>query len=192
MLNACSFRKLKESKYKSPLTTTIVNNPDILLAIYLDSLFLPLNEISIVWDKRMLGHILRGYREIIYHVEKLSKQKGIKIRIIVESSENSVYFLTSLRYCDIRCLNNIQDNFQISDNRICIMPLFNPLDKEPDRILLSNSKYMINRKQSLFYTLWEKAKPLSKESISQLNERTQNLKKDQQNLINPYIQEIGV
>jgi hypothetical protein len=172
--------------------TTIVNDPDILLAIYLDSLILPSNELSIVWDKRMLGHILKGYREIIYHVEKLSKQKGIKFRVIVESSENSVYFLTSLRYCDIRCLNDIQDNFQISDNRICIKPLFNPLDKEPDRILLSNSKYVINRKQSLFYILWEKAKPLSKESISQLNERTENLKKDQQNLINPYIQEIGV
>jgi hypothetical protein len=140
--------------------TTIVNNPDILLAIYLDSLILPLNELSIVWDKRMFGHILKGYREIIHHVEKLSKQKGIKFRVIVESSENSVYFLTSLRYCDIRCLNDIQDNFQISDNRICIKPLFNPRDKKPDRILWSNSKYMINRKLSLFYNLWEKAKPI--------------------------------
>ena len=163
MLTPCSFRKLKESTYKFPLMTTIVNNPDILLAIYLDSLILPLNELSIVWDKRMFGHILKGYREIIHHVEKLSKQKGIKFRVIVESSENSVYFLTSLRYCDIRCLNDIQDNFQISDNRICIKPLFNPLNKDPDRILWSNSEYMINRKQSLFHSLWEKAKPLSRE-----------------------------
>ena len=160
VLTPCSFRKLKESTYKFPLLTTIVNNPDILLAIYLDSLILPLNELSIVWDKRMFGHILKGYREIIHHVEKLSKQKGIKFRVILESSENSDYFLTSLRYCDIRCLNHIQDNFQISDNRICIKPLFNPRDKEPDRILWSNSKYMINRKQSLFYNLWEKAKPI--------------------------------
>ena len=163
MLNACSFRKLKESKYNIPLITTIVSNPDILLAIYLDSLILPISELSIVWDKKMLDQIVKGYREIIYHVEKLSKQKGVKLRVIVEPSENSVYFLTSLRYCDISCLNDIQENFQISDNRICIKPLFNPRDKEPDRILWSNSKYMINRRQSLFFNLWERAKPLSRE-----------------------------
>src|SRR6476619_6428802 len=102
MLNPCSFRKLKESNYKFPPITTIVNNPDILLAIYLDSLILPISELSIVWDKKMLDHIMKGYREIIYHVEKLSKQKGIKFHVIVESCENSIYFLTSLRYCDIR------------------------------------------------------------------------------------------
>ena len=149
MLNPCSFRKLKESNYKFPPITTIVNNPDILLAIYLDSLILPISELSIVWDKKMLDHIMKGYRETIYHVEKLLKQKGIKFHVIVESCENSIYFLTSLRYCDIRCLKDIQENFQISDDRICIKPLFNPLNKEPDRILWSNSKYMINRKQSL-------------------------------------------
>jgi len=163
MLSLCSFRKLKESKYTFPPITTIVNNPDILLAIYLDSLILPIEQLSIVWDKKILDYIMKGYREIIYHVEKLSKQKGIKFRVIVEASEDSVYFLISLKYSDIRCLNDIQDNFQISDNRIFIKPLFNTLSEQPDRILWSNSKHMINRKQSLFYNLWEKAKPLSRE-----------------------------
>ena len=166
MLTPCSFRKLKESKYQFPLTTTIVNNPDILLAIYLDSLNLPVNELSIVWDKRMLIYIMKNYREIILHVEKLSKQKGIKFRVIVELNEDIDCFLTSLRYCDLRYLDNIQENFQISDNRICIIPLFNTLNEQLDQILWSNSKYMINQKQSLFYSLWKKAKPLSRERIS--------------------------
>jgi len=164
MLTPCSFRKLKESKYQFPLTTTIVNNPDILLAIYLDSLNLPVNELSIVWDKRMLIYIMKNYREIILHVEKLSKQKGIKFRVIVELNEDIDCFLTSLRYCDLRYLDNIQENFQISDNRICIIPLFNTLNEQLDQILWSNSKYMINQKQSLFHSLWKKAKPLSVEN----------------------------
>ena len=38
MLSRYLFRKLKDSKYKYPRVTSIVSNPDILLAIYLDSL----------------------------------------------------------------------------------------------------------------------------------------------------------
>ena len=163
MLNSWLFRKLKESKYRFPLTTTIVNNPDIMLAIYLDSLNLPINELNIVWDERMLNYIMKNYREIIRHVEKLSKQKGIKFRVIVELNDYIDCFLISLRYCDIRCLDNIHENFQISDNRICIIPSFNTLDEQLNQILWSNSKYMINQKQSLFYNLWERAKPLSRE-----------------------------
>ena len=162
MLNSWLFRKLKESKYRFPVTTTIVTNPDIVLAIYLDSLNLPINELNIVWDERMLIHIMKNYREIIFHVEKLCKQKGIKFRVIVELNEDIDCFLISLRYCDIRHLDNIPESFQISDNRICIMPSFNTLDEQINQILWSNSKYMINQKQSLFYSLWERDKPLSR------------------------------
>ena len=163
MLSWYLFRKLQESKYKYPKITQIVSNPDILLAIYLDSLILPIHELNIVWGRRMLAYTMKYNREIILRVEKLSKEKGVKFRLIVEFNKEYASFLKSLKYCDKRYLANIKESFQISDNTVCVVPLFNKHDEQLNQILCSNSKHAVERKQSLFNSLWNMATPISLE-----------------------------
>ncbi|CAN5663188.1 hypothetical protein BH23THE1_BH23THE1_26610 [soil metagenome] len=160
MLRRYLFRKLKDSKYKYPKITQIVCNPDMLLAVYLDSLILPIHELNIVWDKRMLAYTMKYNREIIHRVEKLSKEKGVKFRVIVGFNKETASFVESLRYCDKRNLANIEESFQISDNTACVVPLFDKEDEQLNQILLSNSKYAVERKQSLFNSLWKMATPI--------------------------------
>lgn len=61
-----------------------MRDPDISLALYLDSLNIPIKEINIVWNNLTLVYHIRNFRELIYHVENLSKEKGIKFKVIVE------------------------------------------------------------------------------------------------------------
>jgi hypothetical protein len=155
-----SFRKLKESKYTYPETSQIVRDPDMLLAIYLDSLILPTHELTIVWDKRMLAYTMKYNREIILRVEKLSREKGVNIRIILEFSKDTASFVKSLRYCNKRHLANVEESFQISDNVMSVTPFLNKQEEQLDQILWSNSKYAVERKQSLFNSLWKMAIPI--------------------------------
>jgi hypothetical protein len=131
----------------------------MLLAIYLDSLFMPMHELTIVWDKCMLAYTMKYNREILLRVDKLSREKGVNFRIIVEFNKESASFVESLRYCNKRHLANIEQSFQISDNVMSVAPL-NIQEEQLDQILWSNSKYVVERKQSLFNSLWNMAIPI--------------------------------
>ena len=114
----------------------------------------------------MLAYAMKYYREMILHIENLSKEKGVKFRIIVEFSKANAPFLNSLRYCDKRHLNNIIESFQISDHTACVLHLFNKHHEQLDQILWTNCKYMVERKQILFNSLWKMATPVPFEKMS--------------------------
>ncbi|MDN5866787.1 MAG: hypothetical protein L0H55_05240 [Candidatus Nitrosocosmicus sp.] len=107
----------------------------------------------------MLSQIMKDFREIIFHVEKLSKEKGIKFRVIVDLNEENTWFLKSMNYCDIRQLDNITENLQLSDNKICVKPLFEQGQEQFSQILWSNSTSLVNQKQSQFEDLWKMTRP---------------------------------
>ncbi|HKR74470.1 MAG TPA: hypothetical protein VJR94_10210 [Candidatus Nitrosocosmicus sp.] len=158
-MDAVTYRKLKESGYKYPNLTTLVQDPEIMLALYLESLNLPVNELDILWDCQMITHIVRGFREVFFHVEKLSREKGIKFRIIVEMSEENAWFLKSMKYCEVRQLDTISENFQLIDTKICVKPMFEHNNEQFSQILWSNSKSLVNEKQNQFENLWKIAQP---------------------------------
>ncbi len=114
----------------------------------------------------MLAYAMKYYREIFLHIENLSKEKGVKFRIIVESSKENAPFLNSLRYCDKRHLNNIVESFQISDHIACEFHLFNKQHERLDEILWTNRRYLVERKQILFNSLWKMAIPVIFEKMS--------------------------
>ena len=66
LLDAVTYRKLKESGYKDPNLTTLVRDPELMLALYLESLNLPVNELDILWNCQMITHTMRGFREIFF------------------------------------------------------------------------------------------------------------------------------
>lgn len=159
LLDAITYRKLRESGFKKPNLTTVVQDPEIILALYLESLNLPLIELDILWNRRMITHIMKGFREVFFHVEKLSKEKGIKFRIIVESSEGITWFLKSMKYCEVKQLDTVPENFQLIDTKICIKPLFERDNEQFSQILWSNSILFVSEKQNQFEDLWKIARP---------------------------------
>ena len=154
-----TYLKLRKSGFKKPNLTTVVKDPEIILALYLESLNFPLNEPEILWNRRMITHIMKGFRGVFFHVEKLSKEKGIKFRIIVESSEGITSFLKSMKYREVKQLDTVPENFQLIDIKICIKPLFERDNEQISQILWSNSTLFVSEKQNQFEDHWKIARP---------------------------------
>ena len=159
LLDAVTYRKLKKSGFKDPNLTTLVRDPELMLALYLESLNLPLNELDVLWNRRMISHVMKGFREVFFHVERLSREKGIKFRIIVELSEGNAWFLKSMKYCEVRQLDTVLENFQLIDTMIFVKPMFEQDNEQFSQILWSNSTSFVNEKQNQFENLWKIAQP---------------------------------
>jgi hypothetical protein len=153
-------KKLKDSEYKQPVITTVLYNPDILLAILLDSFYLPLEQLNIIWNKMMFDFIMKYFRESIQRIEKECRRKDVEFKLIVQSSDENNKFLKSMRYCDKRHLDNVTESLQISDDRLYLKPLFNKFNEEPTHVILSNLPHLVTQKQHLFDNLWQIARPL--------------------------------
>ena len=161
VLDLGTFRELRKSGQRYPKLTIVIRNPDLVLALYLESLLLPLKELDVIWNQNMVAHIIKDFREIMFRVVKKSKKNGIKFRAVVEIDEGNTTFLKSMNYFEIRQLDSIKENLQITDNKICVKPLFDQDDEHFSQILWSNSEELVNQKKGLFENLWKVAIPIS-------------------------------
>jgi len=114
-----------------------------------------------VWDANVLNFIGKYFQEGIEYVEKLVRQNGIKIRMIVEATIENMDALDSLQYYDVRCLDDIKGNFGIFDNRAYMVCIFQKNSDKPDQTLWSNSKDLVDKQRVLFEKMWSMAVPLS-------------------------------
>ena len=97
-------------------------------------------------------------------VEQQAKEKGIKLRLIVEITKDNIDFINSLKYHEIRHLEGIRSNIGIFDNRAYMVAIFHKENIQPDQILFSNSKSLVEQQGYLFDNLWNMAIPLSVKS----------------------------
>jgi len=114
-----------------------------------------------VWDANVLNFIGKYFQEGMEYVEKLVKQNGIKIRMIVEATIENMNALDSLQYYDVRCLDDIKGNFGIFDNRAYMVCIFQKNSDKPDQTFWSNSKDLVDKQRMLFEKMWSMAVPLS-------------------------------
>jgi len=114
-----------------------------------------------VWDSNMLYFTMKYFKEEIDFAEKLVKERGIKMRIIIQTTKENIDYVSPIKYLDIRCLEDIRGNFGIFDNRAYMVYIFHRDSDKPDQTLWSNSKVLVNKQQALFEKLWEMATPLS-------------------------------
>lgn len=97
----------------------------------------------------MLAYTMKYNREIILRIEKLSREKSVNFKLISEINKETASFVESLRYCNKRHLAHLKESFQICDNVMSVTPFLNKQDGQLDQILWSNSKYAVERKQSI-------------------------------------------
>ena len=134
---------------------------EMMLAMSLDSINLANKGFDIVWDDIMFHFMKNEFKEGIMYADQRSKERGIKLRLIMEVTEENLSFLDSLQNYEIRHLSDLRGNFGIFDNRVYMVQIFNQSDDKPNQTLWSDSKVLVDKQQLLFDKLLVMAKPLA-------------------------------
>jgi hypothetical protein len=85
---------------------------DIMLEMVFHSMTIIEKGYDTVWDVNLFNFIARYFQEGMEYVEKLVKQNGIRIRLIVEVTLENIDSLDLLEYYDVRCLENIKGTLE--------------------------------------------------------------------------------
>ena len=156
-----TFRQLKESKYYHPVPTEVMFDQNMMLEMAAHSMTIIENGYDAVWDSNLLKFNSKYFREGIEFVGNLIKERGIYVRLVVEVTKENIDFIESINLHDIRCLDNLNGNFGIFDNRAYMVQIFHTKGDKIDQTLWSNSKVLVDEQQVLFEKLWSMAIPLS-------------------------------
>lgn len=115
---------------------------------------------DIVWDKTMFDFIWNFFKGGINLAEKMATEKKVNFRLIVEVTNQNMELIKSVKYHEIRHVDNIRGNFAILDGRAYMVQIFHKDDEPPSQAYFSNSKSLVKSQQSLFDRLWKIAIPL--------------------------------
>ena len=165
-----TFQKLKESNYYRPEITEVMFDHNMMLEMAVHSMSIVEKGYDSVWDANMINFISKYFTNGIAHMEGLVREKGIKLRLLVEVTKENMGFINSIRSHEIRYLSEINGNFGIFDNRAYMVFIFNTKSDRLDQTLWSNSKALVDKQQSIFNKLWETSMPLSKRTKELGNE----------------------
>jgi hypothetical protein len=111
-----------------------------------------------MWNKPMSIFIMKDFKEILLRMGRENGEKGVEFNLIVESTNDNENYFKSIRNCNVRFLDNIVENIQLCDNRVCVRPLLDERDENLSYIVWSNFQPLINQKQQLFDSLWKMCK----------------------------------
>jgi hypothetical protein len=132
-----------------------------MLLIASDSAKLAQEGYDMVWDTIMCRFIWNHYRDVTRFVEQLAKEKGFKLRLIVEITKDNVNFIDSMEYPEIKHLDGIRSKFGIFDRRAYMVAIFHEESSQSDQTFWSNSKILVDKQQTIFDKLWKMSIPLS-------------------------------
>ena len=116
---------------------------------------------DIVWDKVMIDFLRKYFKEGLQLLEDLANKRGLRRRLIAETTADNIEFVNSLSYSEIRHLDSLRGNFGIFDERAYIVQIFHKDTEKPDQAFWSNSITLVRKQQALFDDLWKMAIPLS-------------------------------
>lgn len=161
IVDESTFQQLKDSEHRHPEITEVIFDSAKMLEMGLIAINNAKYGFDIVWDKIMFNFLWLNFREGIYLAERQAEEKGTRLRLIVEVIKENVNFISSIKYHEIRHIDNIRSNFAILDNRAYMVQIFHKENEPPAQALFSNSKTLVENQQALFDRLWEIATPLA-------------------------------
>ena len=159
-MDELTFKQLKDSKYYHPEITEVMFDSSMMLEMVLDSFNIAEKGFNAVWDPIMYSFVYNYFKEGIHLLENQTKEKGIKLRVIVEITKENIEFIESLKHHEIRHLDGIRSNFGIFDNRAYMVYIFHRESDKPDQTYWSNSQVLVDKQNILFSKLWDMAVPL--------------------------------
>ena len=105
-------------------------------------------------------------------MEKLIEERGLRIRLIVETTPENKEFINNIKYYEIRHLDNIRTNFGIMDERDYMLWAFHEDGQKPEQAFFSNSISLVKKQQMLFDKIWKLGISLSERNRQLENEQT--------------------
>lgn len=156
-----TFRELMESKFHSPEITDVIYDFNQLEELILNSVKVVEKGFDTVWDKTMFNYHFKYLQNGFEALEKNIEERDLKIRLIVDASAENIHLLNSIKYYDIRHLDNVRVNFGILDERVYMIYFFNKETEKPEQGFLSNSKVLVDKQRQVFQKLWDIAIPIS-------------------------------
>ena len=155
-----TFQQLLESNQSFPEITDVVYDINQMEKLILDSVNMTKIGVDSVLDKTMFNFISNHLKEGFEEMEKLIKERNLKIRTIIETTPENVELVNSIKYYEIRHLDNLRGNFGITDNRTYMICIFHKDVQKPEQAFFSNFKSLVDKQQQLFDKLWEIGLPL--------------------------------
>jgi transcriptional regulatory protein LevR len=89
-MDVFTFRQLKESKYYDPILTEVMFDYDMMLEMVFHSMTIIEKGYDTVWDANMFNFTRMYFQEGMEYIEKLITDKGMRIRLIVETTLENI------------------------------------------------------------------------------------------------------
>jgi two-component system, OmpR family, sensor histidine kinase VicK len=87
-----------------------------------------------------------------------AKKRGVEFRYVTEiTNHNLSYCKEMIEFADLRHLNGVRGNFEISDSREYVATATLQEEKPVSQLIYSNVNEIVNQQQYVFDTLWNKA-----------------------------------
>jgi signal transduction histidine kinase len=97
-------------------------------------------------------------------------KRGVEFRYVTEiTNDNLAYCKEMIKFADLRHLNEVKGNFEISDSREYVATATLQEQKPISQLIYSNVNEIVNQQQFVFDTLWNKAIP-SEARIKEIEE----------------------
>lgn len=160
-MDELTFRQLRESKYHRPEVTDVITDHNMMLDMVLNSIGITEKGYDTIIDSVMFNFLLKYFKHGIDLINKRIEEAEIKMRMIVDANKENIDFINAIKFYEIKHIDGIRGNFGIFDNRAYMVFIFHKESEQPDQILWSNSKALVNRQQSLFNKIWDVAIPIS-------------------------------
>jgi hypothetical protein len=161
MVDNNTYRQLKETKYYTPEFIDIVYDSNKTIEIINDWINIAEKGFDTLWDSIMFKFLMKYCKKGMFMAKKQIEEKGIKIRMITETTNENVEFINSLNCPNMKHLDGIRGNFGIFDKRAYMVYIFHKQNEKPDQTLWNNSMALVDQQQILFNTLWEISIPFS-------------------------------
>lgn len=177
ILDDSTLIELKKSKHRSPEITDVVYDINQFQELVLDSINVVEKGFDVIWDKTVFNFHFTYLQDGFKQLETLIEEKHLRIRLIVEATQENINQINSIKYYDVRHIDNLKGNFGILDGRTYMIYFFNQDTEKPEQGFFSNSKVLVDQQQQIFEKLWEVAIPLSIRSKELKHQESQEFQK---------------
>jgi hypothetical protein len=177
ILNDSTLIELKKSKHRSPEITDVVYDINQFQELVLDSINVVEKGFDVIWDKTVFNFHFTYLQDGFKQLETLIEEKHLRVRLIVEATQENINQINSIKYYDVRHIDKLKGNFGILDGRTYMIYFFNQDTEKPEQGFFSNSKVLVDQQQQIFEKLWELAIPISIRSKELKHQESQEFQK---------------
>jgi hypothetical protein len=163
MVDHLFFNQLRESGFRSPEISDIVYDQDQFLELIHIGITKWERTACAYWDAEICKWASKYYVETLELIrQRMLKEKGLSGKLLVDATSETIDFLKTLDFLEIRYLEGLRGNFGLYDERLYTVVIMQ--DRDDGKLLqsfFSNSKSLVEKQLSIYNNLWNIAKPLS-------------------------------